>query len=234
MLTVALIPARGGSKRFPRKNIYKLSGLPLIAYAIRTAQLSGIFSKVIVSTEDAEIAKISKRFGAEVIDRPSEIAQDKSSVIEVCLNALDRFPDIGQLCCIYATAILLKPDSIVASYKLFNNSDDVDFVMGVSKYSYPPVQALKANEKGYLSYMWPEWKNVQSQCQPELLVSNGTFYWARRAALLQEKTFYGARLRGYIVPEDEVSDINTFEDLSVVSRKLDCKISKLTDWDTEI
>ena len=90
--------------------------------------------------------------------------------------------------------------------------------MGVSRYIYPPVQALRENERGYLSYMWPEWKNIQSQFQPELLVSNGTFYWARRAALLQEKTFYGERMKGYIVPEEEVSDINNLSDLISIEK----------------
>ena len=218
MSTVALIPARGGSKRFPRKNIYEFSGLPLIAYVIRTALQSGIFAKVIVSTEDMEIASISREYGAEVLERPNEIAQDNSTVIEVCINALNQFPDIDQLCCIYATAILLKHETIVAAHNIFNQVDDVDFIMGVSRYIYPPVQALRENERGYLSYMWPEWKNIQSQFQPELLVSNGTFYWARRAALLQEKTFYGERMKGYIVPEEEVSDINNLSDLISIEK----------------
>ena len=91
--------------------------------------------------------------------------------------------------------------------------------MGVSQYEHPPVQALKADENGYLSYMWPEWRGIQSQFHPHLVVSNGSFYWARRQALLEEKTFYGCRLRGFNVPCAQVTDIDTQEDLmKIVSR----------------
>jgi CMP-N-acetylneuraminic acid synthetase len=116
---------------------------------------------------------------------------------------------------------LLKPQSLIAGYELFNSDEKIDFVMGVSQYEYPPVQALKSDQNGFLSYMWPEWKNIQSQFHPELYVSNGTFYWARRDALIRGQTFYGEKMRGCIVPKEQVSDINSIEDLPEVLRKLD-------------
>lgn len=214
MSTVALIPARGSSKRLPRKNILELGGLPMLAYPIRAARESGLFDRILVSTEDAEIAEVARRHGAEVIQRPPEIAQDRSTVVQVCLHALERLPDVERLCCLYATAVLLRPESIVAAHALLDAPPAADFVMGVSEYEHPPVQALKADEQGYLSYMWPEWRGVQSQSHPHLVVSNGSLYWARAGALKSEQTFYGSRLKGYVVPEQEVADIDTPEDLA--------------------
>jgi pseudaminic acid cytidylyltransferase len=223
MTTVALIPARGGSKRLPRKNIAEVGGMPMLAHAITVARASGLFEHIYVSTEDTEIAEIAKQHGAEVIERPPQIAEDRSTVVQVCLHALETYPDIDLMCCIYATAVLLKPETLIAAHELLSATPEADFVMGVSEYEHPPVQALKADDNGYLSYMWPEWRGIQSQFQPHLVVSNGTFYWARRAALLEEKTFYGRRVRGYIVPSDQVSDIDTQDDFAKITARFTTK-----------
>lgn len=216
MSTVALIPARGGSKRLPRKNIAKVNGLPMLAYPIMTARASGLFEHIYVSTEDDEIAEIASHYSAEVIKRPFQIAEDSSTVVEVCLHALETNPDIDLICCLYATAILLTPETLIASHELLNVTPKADFIMGVSEYVYPPVQALIADNNGYLSYMLPEWRGIQSQFHPRLVVSNGTFYWASKDALMQEKTFYGQRLKGYTVPSEQVCDIDTQEDLKKI------------------
>ena len=220
MKTIAIIPARGGSKRLPRKNVLKLNGQPMLSYPIRTAKASGLFDEVYVSTEDAEIADVARQFGAEVIERPVQISEDRSTVVEVCLHALEVLPNVELMCCIYATAVLLTPNTLGASRALLDQKPEANFVMGVSEYMHPPVQALVADECGYLSYMWSEWSGMQSQFYPHLLVSNGTHYWARREALMQEKTFYGHRLVGHVVPEEEVSDINTQVDFDRVSAKI--------------
>ena len=220
MATAALIPARGGSKRLPRKNILDLGGKPMLAYPIQAALTSGLFDQVYVSTEDAEIAEVAERHGAAIIKRPAELAADRSTVVDVCVHALETFPPIDLLCCIYATAVLLKPESIVAGYRIMRDQVDTDFVMGVSEYEHPPVQALKEGEGGYLSYMWPEWKGVQSQFHPRLSVSNGAVYWARRQALLKQRTFYGKRLKGLHIPAAQVSDIDTQQDLDELRLKL--------------
>ena len=219
MSTVALIPARGGSKRLPRKNIAKVGNVPMLAHPIMAARASGLFDHIYVSTEDREIAEIASQYGAEVIERPMQIAEDRSTVVEVCLHALETIPGIDLMCCIYATAVLLAPETLVSAYALLDSEPEADFVMGVSEYEHPPVQALKKDDNGYLSYQWPEWRGIQSQFQPHLTVSNGTFYWARRHALLEEKTFYGHRLKGFVVPSGQVSDIDTQDDLTkVISR----------------
>ena len=110
-------------------------------------------------------------------------------------------------------AILLRPSSLIEAHALLDSAPEADFVMGVSEYEYSPVQALKADTQGYLSYMWPEWRGIQSQFQPHLVVSNGSLYWARAEALKVEQTFYGRRLKGYLLPPEQVVDIDTPADL---------------------
>ncbi len=194
--------------------------MPLIAHAIGTARDSGLFEHVFVSTEDAEIADVARKYGAEVIARPAEIAQDRSTVVQVCLHALAAVPDIQILCCIYATAVFLKSSTLLSSCEQLIGDSDADFVMGVSEYEHHPVQALKADSQGNLSYMWPEWRGIQSQQYPNLVVSNGSFYWARREALIREKTFYGQRLKGFVIPPEQVSDIDTPHDLDRIIQRL--------------
>jgi CMP-N-acetylneuraminic acid synthetase len=223
MCTIALIPARGGSKRLPRKNILDIGGLPMLAHPIRAARESGLFRHIFVSTEDPEIAGVAETQGAEVIARPAELAQDRSTVVEVCLHALEIHPNTEFLCCLYATAVRLSARSITQSRALLDIAPGADFVMGVSEFEHSPVQALKSDEQGYLSYMWPEWRRVQSQFQPHLVVSNGSVYWARSSALLKEKTFYGRRLKGFPVPLDESTDIDTPADLERVRRDFEAK-----------
>jgi CMP-N-acetylneuraminic acid synthetase len=195
----------------------------MLAHPIMAARATGLFEHIYVSTEDAEIAGLARRYGAEVIERPPLIAEDRSTVVQVCLHALETHPEIDLMCCVYATAVLLAPETIVAAHRLLGGEPEADFVMGVSEYEHPPVQALKADDSGYLSYMWPEWRGIQSQFHPRLVVSNGSFYWARSQALLDEQTFYGHRLRGFVVPTEQVSDIDTQEDLARTISRLNAK-----------
>lgn len=197
-----------------RKNILDFNGKPMLAHPIDAARKTGLFDEIYVSTEDEEISNIAKKYGAIVINRPQEIARDSSTVAEVCLHALEYVPNVTIFCCIYATAVLLRPETIIAGFELLKIDPFANFVMGVSEYGQPPVQALKTDSNGFLSYMWPEWRSVQSQSQPKLVVSNGSFYWARKEHFVQEKTFYGRNLRGCLVGNDQVSDIDTPDDLN--------------------
>lgn len=208
---IAIIPARGGSKRLPRKNILPVGGQPMLSHPIRAALDTGLFDRVVVSTEDSEIALAAQKAGASVLERPEHLAQDTSTVVQVCMHALEHYP-AGEFCCIYATAALLRPETLSKAHSLLDASPPADYVLGISGYNYSPVQALKANENGFLSYMWPEFLGKQSQFYPQLCVSNGTFVWARSEAFLREKIFYGTRLRGFPVPDDQVMDIDVSED----------------------
>jgi CMP-N-acetylneuraminic acid synthetase len=219
---IAIIPARGGSKRLPRKNILPIKGMPLLNFPIEAAKKSGLFDDVVVSTEDDEIANIAKEAEASVINRPLSLAQDRSTVVEVCQHVLS-LPDyetLDSFCCIYPTAVYLDPNDLIESRSLLDSEVGVDFVMGVSRYNYPPVQAL-VNKNGYLQYMWPEFSKVQSQFYPELLVSNGTLYWARFAQFQKEGTFYGERLVGYEIHHEKTVDINTAAEYEYVKADIE-------------
>jgi pseudaminic acid cytidylyltransferase len=211
MARIAIIPARGGSKRLPRKNVLPVGRRPMLAWPIEAARNTGLFERIVVSTEDSEIAAAAREAGAQVLTRPDELAADRATVVQVCLHVLDAVA-AQTFCCIYATAALLKPETIVAAHVALDREPEADYVMGVSGYNYPPVQALRADADGFLSHMWPEYRARQSQTYPELCVSNGTFVWARTAAFRRDQIFYGRRLRGYRVPEGEVLDIDTRED----------------------
>lgn len=221
MKPVAIIPARGGSKRLPRKNVLSFLGRPLIAWPIGAAHASGLFSRVIVSTEDDEIAMVAGRYGAEVIKRPEEIATDTSTVVEVCLHALETLRLNGSLpeliCCIYATAALLDPDDLVQSHSLMAGGV-LDSVMGVAEYDLSPLQAL--TRKGdHWELMFPEYRAVQSQLYPEMVCSAGMMYWIRPEALLEQRTFYTRKMGVQKIPRSRLCDIDTQEDLDAVEAR---------------
>ena len=218
MERLAIIPARGGSKRLPRKNVLPILGRPMLEYPIRTALRSKLFDEIIVSTEDMEIAGVAKSAGARVLDRPGELANDKATVAEVCLNVLDVLEKEGKkpatFCCIYATAIFLRPEDLVKSYNLLFEDPTCDAVMGVSEYSLHPVQAL-IEKQGFLEFMWPAYENLKSQAYPHLVCSNGSIYWNITGSFKGKKTFYVERLKGYEIPRGRAVDIDTEEDYRI-------------------
>ncbi|SES34720.1 pseudaminic acid cytidylyltransferase [Vreelandella subterranea] len=224
MKPVAIIPARGGSKRLPRKNILLLDGKSLLARVIDCCQNSELFGEVIVSTEDDEIVEIAKDAGAYVHVRSPSLAQDRSTVVEVCEDVLIN-SSYDFFCCVYATAAMLTPATLQKSFERFISNPDVNVVMGVSSYNYSPVQALKVDYNGKAEVLLPEYLGVQSQFQPKLRVSNGTFCWGRKESFLKEKTFYSNKLCVFDVPEDEVCDLDTPADYEMLLAKYKNKFS---------
>jgi pseudaminic acid cytidylyltransferase len=218
MERLAIIPARGGSKRLPRKNVLPVLGRPMIEYPITAALRSDLFDEVIVSTEDKEIAGVAESAGARVMDRPMELATDKSTVTEVCLYVLDELEKIGKkpkkFCCIYATAIFLRPQDLIESYNLLMKDPPCEAVMGVSEYNLHPVQAL-VEKHGFLEWMWPEYEDLKSQLYPHLVCSSGSIYWNVTDTFKEKKTFYVKRLKGYEIPRGRAVDIDTEEDYRV-------------------
>ena len=158
---VAVITARGGSKRIPRKNIKDFMGKPMIAYAIETAKKSRLFSEIMVSTEDQEIADIARKFGASV----------------PFMRSLNKVFD--NLCCIYPCVPLLKPEHIVSAYNKFSSSGDVDSLVPAVRFSFPIQRAFVADAYGLLSYREPEYKNFRSQDLEPTYHDAGMFYWYR-------------------------------------------------------
>ena len=217
---IAVIPARGGSTRFPRKNVVALDGRPLIAYSIVAALQSGLFDRIVVSTEDAEIAEKAAAAGAEVFERAPRLAADMVKVVDVCRDVLEKVahtegatPDA--FCCLLATAALRTADDIVQAYRLLEPGR-CDFVMAVTEYSKSPLQALEVLPDGSLRLMWPELAETPRWEQPKFVVDNGSTYWCRTEAFLAANTFYGPNLRGYVMPRERSVDVDTPEDLELL------------------
>lgn len=213
-----LIPARGGSKRLPRKNIVDFFGRPIIAYTIEAALGCGLFESVTVSTEDAEIAHVAEQYGARVVVRQSDLASDTARIVDVCLDYIQQqetkemYPET--LCCLLATAPLRGAEDIRRVCDLVI-SGKCDFSMAVTTYPLPPFQALRSTEDGYLAPMWPDLVNKRSQELPQLLVDNGSTYCVNVNAFRRQRTFYGERLGGYRMPREKSIDIDEQSDLEL-------------------
>jgi pseudaminic acid cytidylyltransferase len=209
-VTICIIPARGGSKRLPRKNILPLGDGTILGKVITTCINSKVFDEVIVSTEDSEISDLAKAVGADVWLRDTSLATDTATVVDVCLDVLLN-KDCSEFCCVYATAALLRAETLKHAAIEFQNSN-CDVLMGVSKYNFSPVQALVLGADRNATLFMNEFKGVQSQNYPTFRVSNGTFYWGKKEQFSFERTFYSNCLKVYDVPSSEVCDVDTIED----------------------
>ena len=218
MRGVCIIPARGGSKRLPRKNIADFLGRPILAHSVEAARTSGVFSRIVVSTEDAEIGRIAREAGAEAHLRSPALASDTAPLVDVCIGFLDDEALAGRdwdfFGCLLATAPLRTAEDIRSSRALIEPGV-CDFAMAVTTYPLPPLQALRANESGFLRPMWPEFVSLRSQDAPPLFVDNGSTYIAVVPAFRKERTFYGSTLRGHAMPRERSIDIDEPYDLEV-------------------
>jgi len=216
-VNVAVIPARGGSKRIPRKNIKDFCGKPIIAYSIQAAQASNLFDHIVVSTDDDEIAAVAEKFGAEIpFERPPELADDQTTSRAVIAHAVSWFQHnwgpIDYVCSIYATAPLLQPDYLKAGLELLKQHPDADFTFSVTSYAFPIFRSLKQNPDGTVSMNWPEYELSRSQDLPETWHDAGQFYWGRPAAFLDGRAMFSSRSYPVILPRTVVQDIDTLED----------------------
>lgn len=219
MKPIAIIPARGGSKRIKRKNIIDVCEKPMLAWPITMALETDLFSRVIVSTEDEEIASIAKQYGAQSISRPDELATDTAAEIDAyaqVLNVVEQEENVIPefFCAIYPTAILLQPDDIKQSFARFDSGADV--VMGVSEYPIHPFKALEEGDDGFLKMLHPyECNELRSQDYPHYVASNGTFYWFRTKPFLDAPDYFPKKLNGHIVARDRAVDIDVPDDLTL-------------------
>lgn len=222
-MNVAIIPARGGSKRIPRKNIRPFCGRPMIAWAIETALASGLFGRVIVSTDDAEIAETAIREGAEApFERPAALANDHAGTLPVIRHAVEWLIQDGtpasHACCIYATAPFLHAVDLSTSRTVLNDPS-LDFVFSVTRFAFPIQRALKLAENGRLEMFWPEHELTRSQDLPAAYHDAGQFYWGTTRSWCSLGHIYSANCRGYELPEERVQDIDTEQDWRVAETK---------------
>jgi pseudaminic acid cytidylyltransferase len=210
---VAIIPARGGSKRIPRKNLLPFDGVPMIVRSIRTALDSGLFERVVVSTDDAEIAELALAHGAQVpFLRPAELADDFTGTAAVIVHALQQLPPFDYACCIYATAPLLQARYLRQGFELLEQHPHKAFAFSVCNFGFPVQRALTLDGQGALSALYPEFRNTRSQDLPEAFQDAGQFYWGRSEAWLRGEVLYSPASLPVILPRHLVQDIDTLED----------------------
>ncbi|MET3053301.1 pseudaminic acid cytidylyltransferase [Pseudomonas alkylphenolica] len=215
-MKLAIIPARGGSKRIPRKNIKLFCGQPMIAWSIQAALKSGCFDQVIVSTDDSEIAEVALRFGAQVpFMRPQSLADDHTGTLPVIHHAIDSCAEMGfhatQVCCIYATAPFLTANDIVRGLAL-SEHPEVAYAFTATTYAFPIQRALKLHSSGGVEMFNPECFETRSQDLEEAFHDAGQFYWGKAASWQRELPFFTPQSRPVLLPRHRVQDIDTLED----------------------
>ncbi|WP_028990748.1 pseudaminic acid cytidylyltransferase [Thermithiobacillus tepidarius DSM 3134] len=215
-MKVAIIPARGGSKRIPRKNIKPFAGKPIIAHSIDAALRSALFDRIIVSTDDQEIAQVAQAFGAEIpFLRPPALADDFTGTNAVVKHAIQWLAQHGQAvnyaCCIYATAPLLQAEHLREGYdKLLSSGRS--FAFSVTSFSFPIQRALRVTPDGGVGAIFPEHIFTRSQDLEETYHDAGQFYWGRAAAFLNDELTFSPASVPVILPRHLVQDIDTPED----------------------
>lgn len=210
---LCVVPARGGSKRLPRKNVADLCGKPMLAYTLEAAQQSHLFSQVYVSTEDLEIAAIASQFGGTIpYLRPSYLATDQVGVVDVCLHLLDHLEQQDQqfevLCVLLPSSPLRLAEDIQATYQKMQAAK-ADYAIAVTTYLYPPWQALYENTGKLQTYWGEDQVSRRSQDVPPLWVDSGATYFARLDAFRRDRNFYGENLAGYVIPPERAIDVDT-------------------------
>lgn len=215
-MKIAVIPARGGSKRIPRKNIKLFHGKPMIAWSIEAAKTSGLFDRVFISTDDAEIAGIAEQWGAEVpFMRPQELSNDHAATTPVIAHAtqwaLDQGLDVAAVCCIYATAPFVRTEDIKCGWEALSGGD-WDYAFTATDFAAPIFRSFKQTSEGGVEMFFPEHFATRSQDLPVALHDAGQFYWGRPAAWLEGRRIFDLRSKPILIPRWRVQDIDTPDD----------------------
>ena len=223
MSRIAIIPARGGSKRIPGKNIRPFVGKPIIAYSIEAALKSELFDVVMVSTDDASIAAVAQQFGATVpFYRSDTNSGDFSTTVDVLLEVLDYYGEKGiifsEACCIYPTAPFVSAHFLSDGFERLV-SEKFDSVFPIVAFDYPIQRSLQLSENGQVSMVWPEHLLSRSQDLPKRYHDTGLFYWFRPEKLLKEKSLFGDNSGALIISELECHDIDTPDDWEMAELK---------------
>ncbi|MCL5267420.1 MAG: pseudaminic acid cytidylyltransferase [Bacteroidetes bacterium] len=221
--SIAVIPARGGSKRIPRKNIKPFMGAPIISYSIRAAIESKMFGEVMVSTDDVEIANVAKEFGADVpFLRSRKNSDDVAIIADVLSEVLTEFKRLGKefnyVCCIYATSPFVTSAKLRASYDLLIR-ENADSVVPVVKFGFPIQRAMRIDNRGNLDYVWPENAKTRSQDLEPMYHDAGQFFWARSEVFLRSMEVGQSKRVPFLLSEVEVQDIDNEVDWELASMK---------------
>lgn len=215
-MKVAIIPARGGSKRIPRKNIKPFAGFPIIAHSIAAAQEASLFDRIIVTTDDEEIADVARSYGAEIpFIRPEELSDDHTPTIPVIAHAIRMLQEAGEsieaACCIYATAPFVRACDIREAHTALIDYHK-SYAFPVTTYPFPIWRSVARNNEGDIEMFWPEHYSTRSQDLPEAYHDAGQFYWGTADAWLSGKPIFSDTATTIILPRHLVQDIDTPED----------------------
>lgn len=215
-MRLAVIPARGGSKRIPRKNIKLFAGLPIIAWSIKAAMESRCFDRIIVSTDDMEIAELAKAYGAEVpFLRPVELSDDQTATIPVIAHAVDwqsqHGPAASEVCCIYATAPFVQASDLQHGLQVLHRSG-ADYAISVTSYAFPIQRAIRITPEQRVEMFQPEYFSTRSQDLEEAWHDAGQFYWGNAQAWLAGKPLFSNDAAPVVLSRHRVQDIDTLED----------------------
>lgn len=215
-MTTAVIPARGGSKRIERKNIRVFGGKPMIAWSIEAAARSRHIQRIIVSTDDAEIAEVARAYGAETpFIRPAELADDFATTGAVMKHAVDWMSDQGEtdepVCCIYATAPFLQETDIDDAVQAFGIAE-VDYVFSATSFAFPIQRAFWLDDQNHVQMFYPEHLTTRSQDLVHAYHDAGQFYWGSRAAWRENRPIFCQRSIAFLLPRYRVQDMDTPED----------------------
>lgn len=214
-MNIAIIPARGGSKRIPRKNIKQFAGVPMIAHPIIATKASGLFDHVIVSTDDKEIAEIARQWGAETpFERPANLADDYTPTVPVIAHAVRACQELGwavdYACCVYPCSPFIVANDLVESLKIAQ-IQDAEFIYPVTEYPHPVQRALRRVSSGGMQFLSSEFELTRTQDLEKIYYDAGQFYWGKASAWLEQKKMHTDGL-GYPVPNWRVVDIDTEDD----------------------
>ncbi|OOF45498.1 pseudaminic acid cytidylyltransferase [Rodentibacter trehalosifermentans] len=215
-MRLAVIPARGGSKRIPHKNIKSFCGKPIIAYSIETAIQSNLFDKVIVTTDDAAIAEVAKQFGAGIpFLRPKELSDDFTGTVPVIAHAIKSMQELGfeatEVCCLYATAPFVMVEDLKKGLDLLSKHQ-ADYAFSCTSFPFPIQRAVKLSQENAVSMFSPEFEQTRSQDLEEAYHDAGQFYWGTAEAFCQSKPVFSGNSRAVVLPRYRVQDIDTLED----------------------
>ncbi len=214
-MKIAIIPARGGSKRIPRKNIKYFNGKPMISWAINVAQKSQLFDYIIVSTDDIEIKYISEQYGAIVpFIRPSNISDDNTPTVPVISHAvkeIDRlYQHVDYACCIYPCSPSLIESDLIKSFNLLKSTGE-DFVYPIVEYPHSIFRAMRQSKEGKMQFLYPEYELTRTQDLENTFHDSGQFYWGKAAAWRKLKKMHTDGI-GFRIPSYRVVDIDTEDD----------------------
>ncbi len=223
MRSIAIITARGGSKRIPRKNIKEFMGKPMIAYAIEAAQKSGVFDEIMVSTDDNEIAEIAKKYGAKIpFMRSEKTANDFATTNDVLLEVFKEYSNLGKkfdnFCCIYPCVPFLTSDDLKSAYKKFENSG-ANSLVPVVRYSFPIQRAFKVNSNDFVEYRETKHALTRSQDLEPMFHDVGMFYFSKVESFLTEKRLVGEKTTYLELDECKIQDIDTESDWKMAEMK---------------